>query len=160
MKIIKLLPLVLLLTIIYFTPASAQQDVAAKQEDSGRNSAPAGVGNLGKKVLPNYRAYALQVDKATFKMVSPKDNIDVLLAMDVKSANANRQERLAATILQDIMVLDKYDISGLTYLVFSLSPVEAQYLAVSDLHNLKILLRRTGDAKLFPIQISFSGGEK
>jgi hypothetical protein len=158
MKMIKLLPLVLILTVIYFAPLSAQQAAVAMQDAGGLNSAPAGVETLGKKVQPNYRAYALQVDKATFKMVSPQDNIDVLLAMDVKSAN--RQGRVAATILQNIKVLDKYDISGLTYLVFSLSPVEAQYLAVSDLHNLKVLLRRTGDTNVFPIEPSFSGSKK
>ena len=142
MKIIKFLILALFFTAL--SPLSAQ--------------APAAVAD---KVLPNYRAYPLAVDNVTANMVRAGDRIDVIYSFEAFSKEQSLV--LAATILQDIKVLDTEEISGLNYLFLSLSPVEAQYLALCGDDSLKIILRGRGDTRVYPIQIAqkvLEGGSK
>lgn len=135
---------------------------------------------ISLKVLPNFRAFILAVDNAVSSLIKPGDKVDVLLTFDALLKGGSK-EKMTATILQDIQVLgvgsnlgqgvdastkanaaereaNNAAFSDRSVLSLSLSPIEAQYLALAkEEGEVTVIVRSTGDTKVYPIEIaSFS----
>ncbi|MDR0952781.1 MAG: Flp pilus assembly protein CpaB [Elusimicrobiota bacterium] len=135
---------------------------------------------ISLKVMPNYRAFILGVDNSVSSLIKPGDKVDVLLTFDALLKGGSK-EKMTATILQDIPVLgvgsnlgqgmdsasranaadreaNNAAFSDRSVLSLSLSPIEAQYLALArEEGELTVIVRATGDTKVSPIEIaSFS----
>jgi len=132
---------------------------------------------ISLRVLPNYRAFILAVDNSISNLIKPNDKVDVLLTFDAVLKSGSK-EKMTATILQDIQVLgvganlgqgmdsgqrasaadrqaNAAAFSDRSTLSLSLSPIEAQYLALArEEGEVTIIVRSTGDTKVFPIEIS------
>lgn len=132
---------------------------------------------ISLKVMPNYRAFILGVDNSVSNLIKPGDKVDVLLTFDAL-LKGGAKEKMTATILQDIQVLgvgsnlgqgmdsaqranaaekeaNAAAFSDRSVLSLSLSPIEAQYLALAkEEGEITIIVRATGDTKVFPIEIS------
>jgi len=132
---------------------------------------------ISLRVLPNYRAFILSVDNSVSSLIKPNDKVDVLLTFDAILKGGSK-EKMTATILQDIQVLgvgnnlgqgmdgtaraaanqrqaDASAFNDRSTLSLSLSPIEAQYLALArEEGEVTIIVRSTGDTKVFPIEIS------
>lgn len=132
---------------------------------------------ISLKVLPNYRAFILGVDNSISSLIKPGDKVDVLLTFDAL-LKGGAKEKMTATILQDIQVLgvgsnlgqgmdsagkanaadreaNNAAFSDRSVLSLSLSPVEAQYLALAkEEGEITVIVRSTGDTKVYPIEIS------
>ena len=135
---------------------------------------------ISLKVLPNFREFILAVDNAVSSLIKPGDKVDVLLTFDAL-LKGGAKEKMTATILQDIQVLgvgsnlgqgvdastkanaaereaNNAAFSDRSVLSLSLSPIEAQYLALAkEEGEVTVIVRSTGDTKVYPIEIaSFS----
>lgn len=132
---------------------------------------------ISLKVLPNYRAFILAVDNSVASLIKPSDKVDVLLTFDAL-LKGGAKEKMTATILQDIQVLgvgsnlgqgmdssskanaaereaNNSAFSDSSVLSLSLSPIEAQYLALAkEEGDVTVIVRSTGDTKVYPIEIS------
>jgi hypothetical protein len=112
---------------------------------------------VSDKVLPNYRAFALQVNAAAAKMVKTGDSVDILFSFETILKN-KKTETMAGTLLQNIKVLDAAKVKGINYIVLQISHVEAEYLALvlenSSLNPVQIILRATGDNQIYPIELT------
>jgi Flp pilus assembly protein CpaB len=132
---------------------------------------------ISLKVLPNYRAFILPVDNSISSLIKPGDKVDVLLTFDAMLKGGSK-EKMTATILQNIPVLgvgsnlgqgmdssakanstereaNNAAFSDRSVLSLSLSPIEAQYLALAQEEGeVTVIVRSTGDTKVYPIEIS------
>jgi pilus assembly protein CpaB len=132
---------------------------------------------ISLKVLPNYRAFILGVNNNVSALIKPGDKVDVLLTFDAL-LKGGAKEKMTATILQDIQVLgvggnlgqgmdspgkanaaekaaNAAAFSDSSALSLAVSPIEAQYLALAkEEGEITIIVRSTGDTKVFPIEIS------
>lgn len=132
---------------------------------------------ISLRVLPNYRAFILEVNNNISALIKPNDKVDVLLTFDALLKGGSK-EKMTATILQDIQVLgvgsnlgqgmdqaareranqrqaDASAFNDRSTLSLALSPIEAQYLALArEEGEVTIIVRSTGDTKVFPIEIS------
>lgn len=132
---------------------------------------------ISLKVLPNYRAFILAVDNSVSSLIKPSDKVDVLLTFDAL-LKGGAKEKMTATILQDIQVLgvgsnlgqgmdsaskanasereaNNSAFSDRSVLSLSLTPIEAQYLALAkEEGEVTVIVRSTGDTKVYPIEIS------
>ncbi len=132
---------------------------------------------ISLKVMPSYRAFILPVDSSVSSLIKPEDKVDVLLTFDAMIKNGGK-EKMTATILQDIPVLgvggnlgqgmdsasraanaereaNNAAFSDRSVLSLSVSPVEAQYLALAQEEGvITVIVRSNGDRKVLPIEIS------
>ena len=133
---------------------------------------------ISLKVMPSYRAFILPVDTNVSSLIKPEDKVDVLLTFDAMIKNGGGKEKMTATILQDIPVLgvggnlgqgmdsasraanaereaNNAAFSDRSVLSLSVSPVEAQYLALAQEEGvITVIVRSNGDRKVLPIEIS------
>jgi hypothetical protein len=114
-------------------------------------------------ISPGYRGYALRVDAATYEMAPAETRVDVLATFDLRLKGRDARH-IVATLLQDVVVLERFNAEGENYLLLSLSPVEAQYLMLASSWDYKIITRAKGDGRLYPLEfVSFDsllGGAK
>jgi pilus assembly protein CpaB len=135
---------------------------------------------ISLRVLPNFRAFILNVDNNVISLIKPNDKVDVLLTFDAV-LKTGAKEKMTATILQDVSVLgvgnnlgqgmdasarersasrqaDASSFTDRSALSLALSPIEAQYLALAkEEGEVTIIIRSAGDTKLVPLEIaSFS----
>ena len=132
---------------------------------------------ISLKVQPNHRAFILGVDNSVSSLIKPGDKVDILLTFDALLKGGSK-EKMTATILQDIQVLgvgsnlgqgmdaatkssnadreaNNAAFSDRSVLSLSLSPLEAQYLALAkEEGDITVIVRATGDTKVYPIEIS------
>jgi len=132
---------------------------------------------ISLKVSPNYRAFILEVSNSISNLVKPGDKVDILLTFEA-SLKGGTKENMAATILQNILVLgvganlgQGLDASGKaanaekeanaaafsdrSVLSLALTPLEAQYLALAkEEGEVTIVVRSSGDSKMYPMAVS------
>jgi pilus assembly protein CpaB len=132
---------------------------------------------ISLRVLPNFRAFILNIDNNVISLIKPNDKVDVLLTFDALLKTGGK-EKMTATILQDVSVLgvgnnlgqgmdssarersanSQADASAFTdrsALSLALSPIESQYLALAkEEGEITIIVRSAGDTKLIPLEIS------
>ena len=137
-------------------------------------SADAGI---SLKVSPNYRAFILEVNNNISNLVKPKDKVDILLTFEA-SLKGGTKENMAATILQNILVLgvgsnlgqgldaaskaansekeaNAAAFSDRSVLSLALTPLEAQYLALAQQEGeITVVVRSSGDSKMYPMAVS------
>jgi hypothetical protein len=102
----------------------------------------------------NFSGFPLKIGKATAKIVSPGDYIDILIATDIKQKNNAAKEKIVATFLQDVKILSSFKINGENYLILQLSLIEDSYLALAAKKPIKISLRAKGTHVLYPIEVA------
>ncbi len=132
---------------------------------------------ISLKVSPNYRAFILDVSNNVSNLVKPGDKVDILLTFEA-SLKGGAKENMAATILQNILVLgvgsnlgqgmdaagkaanaekeaNAAAFSDRSVLSLALTPLEAQYLALAkEEGEITIVVRSNGDTKMFPMAVS------
>jgi pilus assembly protein CpaB len=132
---------------------------------------------ISLRVLPNYRAFILPVDISISSLIKPNDKVDVLLTFEAL-VKSGAKEKTTATILQDIQVLgvggnlgqgmdsaqrqasaereaNSSAFSDKSVISLSLTPIEAQYLALAkEQGEITIIIRSTGDTTKFPLEMS------
>ncbi len=133
---------------------------------------------ISLKVTPNYRAFILEVDNTVSNLVKPGDKVDILLTFEASLKGTTQKENMAATILQNILVLgvgsnlgqgldaaskaansekeaNAAAFSDRSVLSLALTPLEAQYLALAkEEGELTIIVRSSGDSKMYPMAVS------
>lgn len=132
---------------------------------------------ISLKVSPNYRAFILDVNSNVSNLVKPGDKVDILLTFEA-SLKGGAKENMAATILQNILVLgvgsnlgqgmdaagkaanaekeaNAAAFSDRSVLSLALTPLEAQYLALAkEEGEITIVVRSNGDTKMYPMEVS------
>jgi len=132
---------------------------------------------ISLKVSPNYRAFILDVNSNVTNLVKPGDKVDILLTFEA-SLKGGAKENMAATILQNILVLgvgsnlgqgmdaagkaanaekeaNAAAFSDRSVLSLALTPLEAQYLALAkEEGEITIVVRSNGDTKMYPMEVS------
>jgi pilus assembly protein CpaB len=132
---------------------------------------------ISLRVLPNYRAFILEVSSNITSLVKPNDKVDILLTFEALTKSGSK-EKIAATILQDVQVLgvggnlgqgmdymqreaasnrdaNSAAFSDRSVVSLALTPIEAQYLALAkEEGEVTIVVRSTGDAQKYPMQTS------
>lgn len=112
-------------------------------------------------VVKGYRGTTLPVGGDQALYLKKGDRVDVLVTFDAKMQDKGKQERkekITATILQNVVVLnvrrpEKVDDLGAVELL--LNPVEAQYAALSIAQgSIHIALRAVGDVELHPMEMA------
>ena len=154
--------------------------VAISKEDQITRSALASLSpdaGISLKVTPNYRAFILEVNNNVSNLVKPGDKVDILLTFEA-SLKGGTKENMAATILQNILVLgvgsnlgqgldaaskaansekeaNAAAFSDRSVLSLALTPLEAQYLALAQQEgDITIVVRSSGDSKMYPMAVS------
>ena len=134
------------------TPAGTAP--GAEQGDKVEAAPPYGL-------VKGYRGTTLPVGGDQVLYVKNGDRVDVLVTFDAKTQDKGKQERkekITATILQNVVVLnvrrpEKVDDLGALELL--LNPVEAQYAALSIAQgSIHIVLRAVGDVELHPMEMA------
>ncbi|MHB2025193.1 MAG: Flp pilus assembly protein CpaB [Elusimicrobiota bacterium] len=144
-----------------------QSDLTVMSPDAG----------LSVKIPPGYRGAILPVDPDLSPLIKPGDRVDVLVTFTAKMADGH-QEKVTATILQDILVLAVgrnmgQGLTGAQYkkmsgnqqessaldqkavISLALNPDEAQYLALSRKEgDTTVILRGQGDVELHPMEMA------
>jgi pilus assembly protein CpaB len=132
---------------------------------------------ISLRVLPNYRAFMLDVNTSVSSLVKPNDKVDVLLTFEALLKGGTK-EKTTATILQDVQVLgvggnlgqgmdstqkqasaerdaNSAAFSDRSVISLSVTPIEAQYLALAkEEGEITIIVRSTGDSQRYPIEMS------
>jgi pilus assembly protein CpaB len=132
---------------------------------------------ISLRVLPNYRAFILEVNSYVSSLVKPNDKVDILLTFEALLKSGTK-EKMTATILQDVQVLgvggnlgqgmdsaqreaaadrdsNSAAFSDRSAISLSLTPIEAQYLALAkEEGEVTIVVRSTGDSQQYPIQMA------
>lgn len=109
--------------------------------------------DLNMKVPPGYRATVVQADKAEFLFIKPGDRLDMLVTFDAQMKD-NSKEKVTASILQNVLVLDTVCKDGIHAVVLALNPNEAQYAMLSYAYQLHFTIRGKGDTELHPMEIA------
>ncbi|MDD4004072.1 MAG: Flp pilus assembly protein CpaB [Elusimicrobiaceae bacterium] len=132
---------------------------------------------LSVKVPPGERGAVLGVDAAIMGLVKPGDRIDIMVTFEAVMLDG-RKEKVTATILQNILVLgvggnlgqgmsertaeakkkaekSAQAFSDKSVLSLSLSPIEAQFLALSEKQgDVSIVVRGMGDMEKHPMEMA------
>lgn len=108
---------------------------------------------LNMKVPPGYRATVVQADKAEFLFIKPGDRLDMLVTFDAVMKD-NSKEKVTASILQNVLVLDTVSKDGVNAVVLALNPNEAQYAMLSLGYQVHFTIRGKGDTELHPMEIA------
>ena len=108
---------------------------------------------LNMKVPPGYRATVVQADKAEFLFIKPGDRLDMLVTFDAQMRDGSK-EKVTASILQNVLVLDAVRKDGICAVVLALNPNEAQYAMLSYAYQIHFTIRGKGDTELHPMEIA------
>ena len=132
---------------------------------------------LSSKIPVQMRGYVISVPLTTASMIKPDDNVDVLLTLEARMKDGT-QQKVAMTLLQNIKVLgvgsnlgqgldlkaansmknkeeDEAAFSDSSALSLSLSPRDAQYLALAEEEGkISVILRSHGDVTNFIMDIA------
>lgn len=132
---------------------------------------------LSVKVPPGERGSVLSVSNEIMGLVKPGDRIDIMVTFEANMVDG-RKEKVTATILQNVLVLGvggdlgqgmtarqsddkaKAEKSAQAYsdkgvLSISLSPVEAQFLALSEKQgDITVIVRGMGDMEKHPLEMA------
>ena len=127
--------------LVLLTAIMAVCAVGAKAED------------LNMKVPTGYRATVVQADKAEFLFIKPGDRLDMLVNFDALMKN-DTKEKVTATILQNVLVLDTVCKDGIYAVVLALNPNEAQYTMLSYAYQIHFTIRGKGDMEMHPMEIA------
>jgi len=124
---------------------------------------------ISLKVRPGNRAYILPINNQIAKMIKPGDKVDVIIIFDA-NLKTNTKEKMAVTILQDVLVLgvgsnfgqgldnaakkqNKEDeqnsaaFSDTSVLTLALGLIESQYLSVAQEEGeINVVVRSRGDS--------------
>lgn len=109
--------------------------------------------DLNMKVPPGYRATVVQADKAEFLFIKPGDRLDMLVTFDAVMKN-DTKEKVTASILQNVLVLDTVCKDGIYAVVLALNPNEAQYAMLSYAYQIHFTIRGKGDTEMHPMEIA------
>ncbi len=135
---------------------------------------------ISLKVKPTFRAFILPIDNSISSLIKPGDKVDILLTFEALLKTGGK-ERMTATILQNIQVLgvgsnlgqgmdadaranaanreaNNAAFTDRSVLSLSLSPIEAQYLALArEEGEITVIVRSAGDGKRHQLDVaSFS----
>jgi Flp pilus assembly protein CpaB len=127
--------------LVLLTVVMAVCAVGAKAED------------LNMKVPPGYRATVVQADKAEFLFIKPGDRLDMLVTFDAQMKD-NTKEKVTASILQNVLVLDTVCKDGVYAVVLALNPNEAQYAMLSLGYQVHFTIRGKGDTEMHPMEMA------
>jgi pilus assembly protein CpaB len=104
-----------------------------------------------------YRALTLPLSGDQAAFLKKGDRLDALVTFDAKMKD-NAKEKVTATILQNVLVLDiikpaKMEEKGAVELI--LNPNEAQYLALAiQQGSVQLTLRAEGDVEMHPMEMA------
>ncbi len=129
-------------------------------------AAPADVPAVASKASPagiiaGYRGVSIPLGGDQLLFLKKDDMVDVLVTFDAKTKDddkTERQEKVTATILQNVLVInvrkpEKADGFGAVELL--LNPNEAQYAALSIAQGkITISVRAPGDVEMHPMEIA------
>jgi Flp pilus assembly protein CpaB len=116
-------------------------------------AAGANAEDLNMKVPPGYRATVVPADKAEFLFIKPGDRLDMLVTFDAQMKD-NSKEKVTASILQNVLVLDTVCKGGVYAVVLALNPNEAQYAMLSLGYQVHFTIRGKGDTEMHPMEIA------
>jgi Flp pilus assembly protein CpaB len=108
-------------------------------------------------LIAGYRAMTLYLSGDQLQFLNKGDHVDALVTFEAKMKD-NAKEKVTATILQNILILDvakpvKPEDKGVVELV--LNPNESQYLALSlQQGELRLVRRAEGDTELHPMEMA------
>ena len=105
------------------------------------------------QVPPGYRAVVVPADKAEFLFIKPGARIDMLVTFDARMKD-DTKEKVTASILQNVLVLDTVCKDGINAVVLALNPNEAQYAMLSLAYQIHFTIRGKGDTELHPMEIA------
>ena len=116
----------------------------------------AGTGFAAELNAPmGYRATVVAAEKAELLFIKPGDRLDMTVTFNALMGD-NRKETVTATILQNVLVLDKADKGGVHAVVIALNPNEAQYamLSLNEGYKVHFTIRGKGDTEMHPMEIA------
>lgn len=108
-------------------------------------------------LIAGYRAMTLYLSSDQVQFLNKGDHVDALVTFEAKMKD-NVKEKVAATILQNVLVLDvvkpaKPEDKGVVELV--LNPNESQYLALSlQQGELRLVRRAEGDTEMHAMEMA------
>ncbi len=131
--------------------------------DAPSDKAPAGTSAAApaSKLVAGYRGAVIPLPVDQLLYVKKGDRVDVLVTFDavMGKKGGTTKEKVTATILQNIMVLNVHrpenkEVPGAIELMCN--PVEAQYVALSvaQANKINIVVRAPGDTELHPMEIA------
>lgn len=107
-------------------------------------------------VSKGYRGVSVQLSGNQLAFLKRGDRVDVLITFEAKFKD--NKEKVTATILQNVVVLDvqkpeKLEGKGVVQLLCN--PNEAQYLALSEIQGeLSMAVRAEGDTEMHPMEMA------
>ena len=104
-------------------------------------------------VPPGYRATVVPAEKAELLFIKPGDRLDMLVTFDAVMKD-DRKEKVTASILQNVLVLDTAIKDGVCAGVVALNPNEAQYAMLSLAYQVHFTIRGKDDMALHPMEIA------
>lgn len=132
---------------------------------------------LSVKVPPGERGTVLSVESGLIGLIKPGDRIDIMVTFEAVMLDG-RKEKVTATILQNILVLgvggdlgqamsakdseakkkaqkSVQSFGDKSALSLSMSPVEAQFLALSEKQgDISVIVRGMGDMEKHPMELA------
>ena len=102
------------------------------------------------KVPPGYRATVVPTDKAGFLFIKPGD---MLVTFDALMKDSSK-EKVTASILQNVLVLDTVCKDGVYAVVVALNPNKAHYAMLSLAYQIHFTIRGKGDTEMHPMHIA------
>jgi Flp pilus assembly protein CpaB len=119
-------------------------------------AAAARAGDAPSEVVKGYRAVAVPLSGYQLAFVKKGDRIDVLVTFEAQMKDG--KEKVTATILQNIVVLDVQKPTELTAtgtVNLIVNPNEAQYLALAEKQgDLNISVRAEGDTHMDAMEMA------
>jgi len=108
-------------------------------------------------LFAGYRGMSLPVSGHQLAFLKKGDHVDVLVTFDALM-EGNRKEKVTATILQNVLIVDLLKPAAATdpgAIDFLLNPNEAQYAALSVIQgDIHIVARAPGDFKMQPMEMA------
>ncbi|MFH2205174.1 MAG: hypothetical protein ABIJ96_18845 [Elusimicrobiota bacterium] len=107
------------------------------------------------KAWHGYRSFMLPVDAYVTQYLKKEDRIDLLVTFDAQVKDV--KEKVTATILQNVLVIDVRPMAGETKasLLLLMNPKEAQYTALSLVQGEVVVIKRQeGDTEMTPMEMS------
>jgi|GEM_PF-1174005 len=135
-----------------------REDIAITEVTSGGREVTRVLRSTGKPMLrPGYRAGSLPLPDYKLQFVNPGDRVDLLASFEAAMSDG-RKEKVTATLLQNIVVLDimrgaKPEDTGT--ILLELNPVESQYAALSSFTgSVDLTVRPPGDTEMRPMEMA------
>ncbi|HBL15651.1 MAG: hypothetical protein A2X36_05985 [Elusimicrobia bacterium GWA2_69_24] len=127
----------------------------AAQHTAGSTPAPRAPDVAG--VVKGYRGATIPLGGHRLLFVKKGDRLDVMVTFDAQMKN-NVKEKVTATILQNVLVVDIYkpaNVSDLGAIEILLNPNEAQYAMLSlSQGEVNIVVRAPGDFEMHPMEMA------